>query len=329
MPSRSPTLNNAFHTPDRRPLVAAITSLLQHLNPQNRNFKNFTSNSLNQFSHHLDSKLVLKVIQNQTNPFHALFFFNWASNPNPNPNNYTHSHLCYKAIIDTLLSHSLLSTATSLLQQSSKLSDFFIDGLKDNISTHNSILKGLCIVGKLEQAGTYLKHMTKSNVKPDVISYRVVINGYCKMGKSDEAISLLKEMQAGGIKPNVSSFNDVFRILVWMQEVEGLLDAMFRSGHNIDATMYSCLLKGYCEDGNLEAAMRIAYEMVSKKFVINLESISILFKELCAKMKFTEAETLFEMCVRCPVDDKDNYRRILDEQLCIMQGIRTEYGQNS
>ncbi|KAJ0091432.1 hypothetical protein Patl1_13814 [Pistacia atlantica] len=231
-----------------------------------------------------------------------------------------------------------------------------LDGLKDNISTHNSILKGLCIVGKLEQAGIYLKHMTKANMKPDVISYRVVINGYCKTGKSDEAISLLKEMQAGGIKPNVSSFNDVFRILVGneeldrailllnkmpkmgclpnfisystiicglcmakgrMQEVEGLLDAMFRSGHNIDATMYSCLLKGYCEDGNLGAAMRIAYEMVSKKFVINLESISILFKELCAKMKFTEAETLFEMCVRCPVDDKDNYRRILDEQLSV------------
>lgn len=564
--STSLNINNAFHTPNRTQLVTVITSLIQRLNPQSHNFKNLTSNPINQFSHHLDCEVVLKVIKNQTNPYHALFFFNWASNPTPNSNNYTHSHLCYKAIIDTLLSHSLLSTASSLLQESTKLSDFFIsklikaygdrgnfkaaifwfnqarkiengkclfsynsvlgvlvrgsrmklaeaffdqmfkdnvvqpdvstyttmirgfckmgmienakkvfdemmvepnlltfntmingfckkgdmkgagsildrmmssedclpdtvtyttlidgycksgeleeamkfmnemvrrglqpnvltynaliyglclrgyvdqakimvtkmrlDGLKDNISTHNSILKGLCIKGKLDEAVKYLKNMSKSDIKPDVISYGAVINGYCKKRKSEDATSLLEEMQAGGIKPNVSSFNGVLRILLGngefdrailllkkmpkmgclpnfishstiicslcmakgrMQEVEGLLDAMLRSGHNIDGTMYSLLLKGYCDSGNFEMAMRIANEMVSHKFVINLESFSVLVKELCAKMKFTEAEKLFEMCVRCPVDDKDNYRRILDEHV-LFKGIQTEHRAKS
>lgn len=563
-PRRS--LTNISQIPDQSILVTSITSVIQRLNPQNPSPKNISSQPLDQFSLCLGSNIVTKVIYEQTNPYHALFFFNWASNPNPNPNKYHHTTPCYTAITDVLLSHSLISIAASLLKNSNKLSDFFIsklikaygdrgnvkaaifwfhqakqiengaclysynsllgvlvrvnsiklaeeffhqivkenvvppdvstyttmirgycktgmienakkvfdvmtvkpnllayntmingfckkgdmesarlvfdrmmsgedclpnhvtyttlidgyckkgeleeakkcmnemmnrgcrpneltynamiyglcingrvdeakmlmakmrlNGFKDNVSTHKSMLKGLCVVGKFDQAVGYLRNVMEANMNPDVKSYEVVINGFCKIGKSDEAISLLKEMRARGLKPTVFSFNAVFRILVEngeldrailllkqmpqmdclpnfvsyntiicglcmakgrMQDVEDLVDRMIRSGHNLDFTMYSCLLKGYCEEGNVENVMQIAHEMVTKKYVIGLESFSVLVKQLCAKGKVTEAEKLFDTCSRCPAVDVDSYRRVLDQQICIRSSSCSNYGEN-
>ncbi|KAK2644979.1 hypothetical protein Ddye_020174 [Dipteronia dyeriana] len=527
------SLTSTLHTPDRVPLVTSITELLRNLNPQNSEPNNIDSTPLNQFSHHLDSKLVIQVIKEQTNPFHALFFFDWASNPNPN--NYYHTHLCYVAITHVLLSHSLFSTATSLLQKSHKLSHFFIgmfikargdrgdiraamswldqakkiengnclfsynsilgvlvgknrmklaeeifdqivkdnvvqpdvstyttmikgycklgmieiagkvfdemfcepnlvtyntlinglrkkgdmesarlifnrmmntkdcspdtvtystmidgyckigdieeakkcltemgnrgckpnvftynalinglctrgrvddakllitkmrfDGLKDNIATHTSISKWFCVVRKSEQAVKYLRDIIKSNMTPDLKSYVFIINECCKLGNSNEAISLLKEMQERGIKASVSSFNAVLRIRVGsgkldiavlllkqraqmgcspnflsyntvicslcmakgrMREVEELVNNMTRSGASIDANMYNCLIKGYCKEDNEEMETQIAYEIVSKKYVVNLDNFSVLLEKLRAKKKVNEAKKIFQLCI--------------------------------
>ncbi|KAL5850652.1 hypothetical protein ACOSQ4_008665 [Xanthoceras sorbifolium] len=227
-----------------------------------------------------------------------------------------------------------------------------LDGLKDNIATHTSILKGLCLAGKSEQAVKYLRDMIKSNIKPDVKSYGVIVNEYCKLGKSDVAITLLKEMQARGVRASVSSFNAVLRILAGngeldravlllkqmphmgcspnflsyntvicrlcmakgrMQEVEELVNNMTRSGASIDANMYSCLIKGYRKDSNEEMAMRIASEMINKKYVLNLESFSVIVKMLYAKKKMIEAENIFQLCGRCAGVDMESYRRVIDE----------------
>ncbi|KAM3710068.1 hypothetical protein ACJW31_01G001000 [Castanea mollissima] len=534
-------------------LVSSITLLLQTLNPQSPTISNLSSAPLNHFSPQLNPNLVIQVIKNQTNPYHALFFFNWASNPNPNPNNYFHTHHCYLAITDLLLSHSLFSTASSLLLNSHKLSDFMLgkvikafgdrgnirsaiywfhqaklienghclfsynailgvlvranrinlakafydqivkegvvkpdvstyttmirgfckmgmiknakkvfdemscgpnlityntmingfckkgdmesaqsffkqmmdrdflpdtvtyttlidgyckkgeldeamkclsgmvnrgcdpnvltynalinglclsgnvdeakrmmtkmrlNGLKDNVATHTSILKGLCIVGNSDEAVKHLKEMVSLGMKVDVQAYGVVVNEYCKMRKPNEAISLLKEMNARCLNPSVSSFNAVFRVLVEngelekavlllkqmpqmgcspnflsysriicslcrmrgkMQEVEEVVSDLLQNGHDIDATMYNCLIKGYCEDGNEQMAMRVFYETIEKKYVISVESFSIFVKELCAKGKVIEATMVFEeMCRRCYVLDVSSYKRLLDEQL--------------
>ncbi|KDO73589.1 hypothetical protein CISIN_1g0430682mg, partial [Citrus sinensis] len=208
------------------------------------------------------------------------------------------NELTYNAMIYGLCINGRVDEAKMLMAK------MRLNGFKDNVSTHKSMLKGLCVVGKFDQAVGYLRNVMEANMNPDVKSYEVVINGFCKIGKSDEAISLLKEMRARGLKPTVFSFNAVFRILVEngeldrailllkqmpqmdclpnfvsyntiicglcmakgrMQDVEDLVDRMIRSGHNLDFTMYSCLLKGYCEEGNVENVMQIAHEMVTKK----------------------------------------------------------------
>ncbi|KAF5726137.1 pentatricopeptide repeat-containing protein [Tripterygium wilfordii] len=530
-------------------LASSITSLLQTLNPTNLN-----SAPLNQFSPFLEPELVINVIKKQPNPYHALFFFNWASNPNPNPNNYSHTHPCYVAITDLLLSHFLFSPASSLLQNSQKLSDLMyskfikaygdmgdvksavswfhkaknaengrclfsynavlgvyvkanqisvakncfdqmvyegvvrpdvstyttmlrgfckmgmiedarkmfdemackpnsvtyntmisgfckkgdmdnarmiftrmkgtencvpntvtyttlidgyckkdefdeamkymkemmasgckpsvltynaviysmclrgkvdeakkmmtkmrLNGLKDNVATNSSILKGLCVLGRSEEAVKHFKEMIKKGMKPEAKTYDVIVIEYCKIKKPEEAISLLKEMKSRGVKPSVSSFNALLRVLVGtaeldraistlkqmprmgcspnfmsystvicglcmakgrMQEVEDLLSDMLRVGHRRDATMYSCLIMGYCKNEDDDKAVNLFNEAIDEKYVVSLESFSVLVRHLCSKGKEAVAEKIFkEMNSRCCAVDVGSYRKVLDEQL--------------
>ncbi|KAM7507450.1 hypothetical protein LguiA_017903 [Lonicera macranthoides] len=539
MATRFTTTTNSQFTKSPSSLVSSITSLLQTLNPQNPD-----PSLLNQFSPHLNPNFVTQVINNnQTNPDHALLFFNWASNPNPNPTNYSHTHHCYIAITDLLLSHNLFSKATQLLQSSNKFSDFMVgkfikahgdrghiqwamhlfhqvknremgrclfsynailgvlvranrvdlargifdeivkegvvnldvstyttmirgfckmgmiadaekvfdempckpnlvtyntlvngfckkglmesarilvsrmveskdclpdtkgkldeakkcfdemvsrncepnvltynalvygmclsgnvdeakrmlskmrlNGLKDDVATHTSLLKGYCIIGRLDEAAKHLKEMVSLGMEPDVKSYGVVVNECCKLNKPNEAIRLLSEMKGRGISPSVSSFNAVFRVLVdsgeldrailllkqmpqmgcspnflsynavilglirakrRMRQVERLVSDMRRDGHNLDATLYSCLLEAYCEEGSEEMAMQVFQEMIDKAYVVNLESFAISVKLLCDNGKVFEAEKFFEkMSCSCPVIDLDRYRRVLDAYIC-------------
>ena len=88
-----------------------------------------------------------------------------------------------------------------------------LNGLKDDVATNTSLLKGFCIVGKSDEAVKHLREMVSRGMKPDVKAYGVVVNEYCKIRKPSEAVLLLREMVVRGVKPNVSSFNAVFCVL--------------------------------------------------------------------------------------------------------------------
>ncbi|OVA08379.1 Pentatricopeptide repeat [Macleaya cordata] len=562
------TLANSTQSSHSLSLVSSINSILQTLIYQNPNSSTPTSTSpLDQFSPHLNPNLVVEIIKSQSNPHSAIFFFRWASNLNPNPNNYTHTQRCYSAMVDLLLSHSMFSTAVSLLEKSNNLRDFIIgkfikaygdrgdirgaihwlnrakmiesgrclysynsilgvtvrsnrielaraffdqilkeglvkpdvstytvmirgycklgmikdalevfdgmicrpniityntiisglckkgymedargildrmlsegfspdkvtfttlvdgyckkgelekaencmeemgkfncepnvftynslidgfclrgkideakklmtkmrlNGLKDDIATHTSLLKGFCIVGRLDEAAKHLKEMVTLGLNPDAKSYGVIVNEYCKTGRPVEAISLLDEMKLRGINPSLSSYNALFRALTdsgeintaivvlkkmpkmglspnflsystvicslcriggRMREAEELVVEMIRRGHQVDASMYNSMVKGYCEDGESEMAIGMFHEMMENGFVINLESFSVFVKELCGKGKVKEVKKRFEeMCKRCDVPDVDSYRRILNEHQCQLWADFPEYWNSS
>ncbi|XP_027356921.1 pentatricopeptide repeat-containing protein At5g41170, mitochondrial-like [Abrus precatorius] len=237
-----------------------------------------------------------------------------------------------------------------------------LNGLKDNVATNTSILKGFCIVGKSDDAINHFKGMISRGMNPDVKAYSVIVNEYCKIRKPSEAVSLLREMVIRGIKPSMSSFNAVFRVLVdkeeleevvlllkqmprmgctpnflsysivvcslckvkgKMQQVEELVGNMLQNGHNLDATMYNCLLAGYCEDEDEEMALKTVYDMIDKNFVINHDTFCTFVKELCAKEKVKEAErVLEEMCRRYPVSDVNAYRMVLRQLGGNAEGLR-------
>nr|GMD87381.1 pentatricopeptide repeat-containing protein At4g11690-like [Ipomoea batatas] len=536
-------------------LVSAITTLLQRLDPKNPSHSSPPDTSiLNKFSPYLTHDLVIETINSQTNPYHSLFFFNWASSLSPNPNHYFHNHHCYIAITDKLLSRRLFAWATKLLESHHRLSDFMVSnlikahgdlghlrcaiklfhgvrktekecclfsfnsllgvfvkanrvdlawkffgnmikkgdmqpdistctimirgfckagmlehaqkvfdemGMNKNVVTYNTMVNGFCKKGLMEKAQTIVDEMVdRGIVLPNVVTYCTLIDGYCRKGqiveamrcfdemasrncepnmltynalihglclngnvdearrmmarvrlsgfrddivmhtsllkgyciagrsneaikhfkemvslgmildektcdvivkeycktkRPNDAIALLSEMRARGVNPCVSTLNYVLSCLVElaeadkaillikqmpqlgchpnflsyntlicslvkskgrMREVEMLMNDMVGNGHAPDATMYSCLVKGYCEDGNEEMAVRVLREMIDKRLVINLDCFAVFAKEFCAKGKVFEVENLFlQMKSNCSMTDLNSYQKILNEHL--------------
>ena len=93
-----------------------------------------------------------------------------------------------------------------------------------------------------------------------------------------------------------------------MQEAEELFYDMLKDGHTVDATIYNCLVKGYCDNRCYVTATRVFKEMIDRRYVINLTRFSTLVSELCGKEKLFEAKELFkEMSKSCLIIDVDTY----------------------
>ncbi|KAI3468080.1 hypothetical protein Pfo_024743 [Paulownia fortunei] len=527
-------------------VIPKIQSLLQSLNPQNpKTHQNPNPSILNQFSPYLTPNLVVQIIKNQTSPYHSLFFFTWASSPSPNPNHYCHSHFCYIAITDKLLSHNLFSLAADLLKTHNKFSDFMVGKfikahgdlghlkwavklfhqvkmrevggclfscnallgvlvkanrvshawgyfgqnvikagvVKPDVSTYTTMIRGLCKVGTIEDAEKLFDEMScgknlityntiidgfckkglveraqrivdqmvgdeaclpdivsyttlidgyckkgefgnamrcfdemvsKGNCEPNVLTYNVLINGLCLNGdvdkarrmmsrmrlrgvrdniathtsllkgyciarRSDEAIKhfkemvnlgmsldgksyavivneYCKEMRVRGISPSIASFNAVFRSLIklqeldkailllkqmpqWgcypnfisysevitglvgatgrMQDVDMLVNDMIQDGHGLDTTLYSSLIQAYCINGDVRKAVSLFKEMIDESLMITKECFEVFVKELHLRGLVHEVENLFDqMKNSCPACDVETYQSVLTEWLC-------------
>ncbi|XVF35287.1 hypothetical protein REPUB_Repub18cG0132700 [Reevesia pubescens] len=320
LPSSSRAISNSAQAlADVTPLVNSITSLLQTLNPRSSNPKNLSSAPLNRFSPFLDPDLVTQVINKQTNPYHALFFFNWASNPNPNPKNYTHSDKCYKAITNLLLSHSLLFPAVQLLEKSQKLSDFFISkiikaqGDKGNIKaaifwfnkakafendnflfSFNAILGVLVNANKINLVKTLFDNVVKEGlVRPDVSSYTTLIRGLSKMGMVENAKKVFDEMRC---KPNLLTFNTMINGFSKKGDMESaslLFDKMVTEGDCLpDTVTYTTLIDGYCKKGEFEEAMKYLNNMVKGGCSPNVLTYNAIIYALCLRGQVDEARKM-------------------------------------
>ncbi|GMI94977.1 hypothetical protein HRI_003167000 [Hibiscus trionum] len=304
---------------DLIPIVNSITSLLQALNPRNPNPKNLSSSPLNRFSPFLDPNLVTIVITKQTNPFHALFFFNWASNPNPNPKNYTHSLRCYEAITNLLLHHSLFYPAINLLKKSQKLSDFFIGkiikayGDEGNIKaaifwfnqakaiekdkylySFNSILGVLVKANTIDLLRTLFDNVVKEGgFQPDVSSYTILIRGLCKKGMIESAQKVFDEMPC---KPNSFTFNTLINGFCKKGDMESarlLFDKMVTEVDCLpEVVTYTTLIDGYCRKGDFVEANKLLIKMVQVGSSPNVLTYNAIVYGLCLRGKVDEAKTV-------------------------------------
>ncbi|KDP34050.1 hypothetical protein JCGZ_07621 [Jatropha curcas] len=300
-------------------LVTAITSCLQALNPQSLNPSHISTAPLNQFSPYLDSQLVIEVISKQANPYHALLFFNWASNPNPNPNSYTHSQHCYVAITDLLLSHSLFSVASSLLQKYNRLSDltvskfitaygnhghvkgaiFWLHKVKtiengNCLFSYNAILNVLVKANRISLAQSFFDEIVNNVVvHPDASTYAIMMKGYCKIGLVENARKVFDEMQC---KPNLVCYNIMISGYCKMGDMDKAITIFYRLMRSKDCfpdtVTYTTMIDGYCKKGEFDEAMKKMDEMKLRCCRPNLLTYNAIIYGLCLRGHVDEAKKL-------------------------------------
>ncbi|XWS70205.1 hypothetical protein CRYUN_Cryun03dG0028500 [Craigia yunnanensis] len=315
----SRAITNSAQALDVIPLVNSITSSLQTLNPQTPKPKNLSSAPLNRFSPFLNPNLVTLVINKQTNPYHALFFFNWASNPNPNPKNYAHNNRCYEAITNLLLYHSLFSPAIELLKKSQKLSDFFVGkiikayGDKGNIKaaifwfnqakafekdsylfSFNAILGVLVKANKIDLVKILFDNVVKEGlVQPDVSSYTTLIRGLCKMGMVESAKKVFDEMTC---KPELLTFNTMINGFCKKGDMESASLLFYKMINEVDClpdtVTFTTLIDGYCRKGEFEEAMMCMDKMVKGGCLPNVLTYNAIIYALCLRGEVDEAKKM-------------------------------------
>ncbi|KAK9057849.1 hypothetical protein SSX86_022687 [Deinandra increscens subsp. villosa] len=168
-------------------------------------------------------------------------------------------------------------------------------GCDPTINTYNCLLKGLCYVGRVEEAHELLSKIKKCwkegkcvDLKPDVYSFTAVMDGLCKVGRSDEGLELLNEAIEMGLDPSVVSYNTIFN--GYFKEGRplegfGLLEKMKERNCSPDFVSYSTILHGLLQWGEVRAGVRVYDEMVSLGFEVDERMMNTLLRGVCRKSR--------------------------------------------
>ncbi|XAR57582.1 hypothetical protein NMG60_11025773 [Bertholletia excelsa] len=326
-------------------LVCSITKLLQTLNPQNPNFQISDPSAFNHLAPQLSPALVIDVIKNQSNPYHALFFFDWASNPVPNPNRYSHTHLCYVAITDLLLSHGLFSTAASLLESSNKLSDFMLGKfikahanrgdirgaiqwfyrakMRESgrcLSSYNAILGVLVRANRVNLARAFFHQIVGEGlIEPDVYTFTTMIRGFCKLGMIEDARKVFDEMKC---PPNLVTYNTMISGLCkkgLVESARSIVNKMRGTKDPMpDVVTYTTLIDGFCRRGQLEEANECFAEMLNQNCEPNVLTYNAMIHGFCLSGNIDESKRMMtRMRLRGLKDDVVTHTSLL-KGFCII-----------
>ncbi|KAL0292878.1 UNVERIFIED_CONTAM: putative pentatricopeptide repeat-containing protein, mitochondrial [Sesamum calycinum] len=150
-------------------------------------------------------------------------------------------------------------------------------GISPNIVTYNSMIQGLCIVGRwknvkdlfnemldgyclrgqMGKAKRVLNTIADSGLKPSIISYGSLINGYCKQGRVDEAWHLFMEISCKGLQHDTVNYNTMIHGLFCKGRfADGwkLFNDMQARSVMPDLQTYTILLDGLCRTQQIAQA---------------------------------------------------------------------------
>lgn len=96
------------------------------------------------------------------------------------------------------------------------------------------------------------------------IIYGSVLKGYGRAGNMDRMWEVFSEMMCLGIKPSQSTFNALIDACArnsTMSKVPGLMDGMREHGFEPNLITYSSVIKGFCQQGDVQAALQTLEEL--------------------------------------------------------------------
>ncbi|KAB2623501.1 pentatricopeptide repeat-containing protein [Pyrus ussuriensis x Pyrus communis] len=117
--------------------------------------------------------------------------------------------------------------------------------------TFSTLMRGLCVNGKVDEAFGLLKRMENEGIDPDTIMFNILIAGLGKRGRFDQGIKLLEEMKFKGCDPNPGSYQEVLYCFLDAQryvEAKGFMRWMISKGVGPSFASYKALIHGLCKE---------------------------------------------------------------------------------
>ncbi|KAI8564276.1 hypothetical protein RHMOL_Rhmol03G0169000 [Rhododendron molle] len=141
--------------------------------------------------------------------------------------------------------------------------------------------------------------MGLSGVECSCVTFEHLINGYCQIGEVDSAMMLYKDMCRKGFRLESSTVDAVIRGLGGENRVSQALEflgvAIRKHGLAPKRKSYEILIKGLCQEGRMEEALKLQAEMVGKGCEPNCEIYSSFIEANTKEGNDELAEMLKEM----------------------------------
>merc|ERR1719235_2061254 len=183
----------------------------------------------------------------------------------------------YNALIDACARNGNVEKITQLVE------DMKERGLKPNLITYSTVLKGHCLHGDIRAAFAVLDDMcTTTHLKPDEIMYNTLLDGCAQSNLVDEGLRLLTRMQNEGIRPS----NYTLSILVKLESHARRLDHAFELVDELtkkyrfkpNAPVYSNLIQACMSNKELQKALKVLERMAQDKLHPDMRGVSSVIR---------------------------------------------------
>ncbi|XP_016652186.1 PREDICTED: putative pentatricopeptide repeat-containing protein At1g13630 [Prunus mume] len=169
-----------------------------------------------------------------------------------------------------------------------------------SVVSFNTIMSRFCKLGFVDVAKSFFCLMFKCGLLPDSYSYNILIHGQCIAGSLEEALEFTKDMERHGVQPDTVTYNILckgFHLLGLMSGAHEVIQKMLIKGLiSPDHVTYTILICGHCHAGNIEEALKLQEEMLSRGFQLSVSIYSVLLRSLCKSGRVVEAlRLLYEM----------------------------------
>ncbi|KAL0348387.1 UNVERIFIED_CONTAM: Pentatricopeptide repeat-containing protein [Sesamum angustifolium] len=143
-------------------------------------------------------------------------------------------------------------------------------GLNHDAVAYNTVIGGFCGVGEVGRAEEIYREMVMKGVESTCITFEHLINGYCKTGDFDSVTMLYKDMCRKNFCPGSSTVNVIIKSLCDKNKISAASEfhRMAVKKHDVvlEKENYENLMRGLCQEGKTEEALKLQVEMVGKGF---------------------------------------------------------------
>eukprot|EP00927_Polykrikos_kofoidii_P031428 TRINITY_DN27020_c0_g1_i1.p1 TRINITY_DN27020_c0_g1~~TRINITY_DN27020_c0_g1_i1.p1 ORF type:complete len:402 (-),score=64.74 TRINITY_DN27020_c0_g1_i1:121-1326(-) len=131
-----------------------------------------------------------------------------------------------------------------------------------NAVTFGCLLDACVMCGRTDKAMEVFQDMKRWQKHRNTIFYTTLIKGFGFEKNLESALALFNEMKDDDVPYNIFTYNSIIEVCVKcsdLETAESLLSEMKAPSSNVrpDHITYSTLLKGYCQNGDLDGALEV------------------------------------------------------------------------
>jgi len=172
-----------------------------------------------------------------------------------------------------------------------------------NAVTYGCMLDACVKCGDLNKALEVFAEMKQEGKHRNTILYTTLIKGHGMDKNFEGAHALFHEMKAEGVPYNTITYNSIIDVCIRcgkIQEAEDLIQEMMDAGTSVepDLITFSTLLKGYCQQGQIDKALRMS-ETIAQRGLRRDELVYNTLMDGCVKANdISTCVNLFEEMIK-------------------------------